>query len=116
MEYEEAILPTEEELERLLQVSNSESLDDLRRRVPLIVEMSDASVAAKWLIRLMEHPDKWVAGSAVLGISELIRFGLISDLVEIKSLKDLLLDTAKRRKDIIGNIEAACDDLGLLLN
>lgn len=107
MKYEDlAILNREQALRAL----RSKDLDELRTTVAALKWIDDDD--DEWILGTLEsfvgHPDKWVAGNAIIGLSEVIRTRRASDASGRRVRR---LVATIDREDLLGYRDEALPDI-----
>lgn len=105
MKYESLPRLTKEQAQAALRDSD---IDVVRRAVPVLPDVDDWDWAEACLRELTSHEDEWVAGSAVIGLSELVRIGRQTDLGELRAF---LVAIAATRKELAGRVQSALGDI-----
>ena len=107
MKYEASKPLTRTEAEGQLATTAVEAL-------PLLVASLYRVDDTQWVIHqlhdLLDHPDKWVAGAAVMGFADLARVGVQLDTA---TLEARLRRLGQRRRELMGRVSSALEDIAL---
>lgn len=105
MKYESLQYPTREEIETSL---CSPDIEEVRRAAAVLSNDEDWSWAFERLAELTNHSDVWVAGSAVIGLADLVRLG---HPIDLSALDQMLKRIALDRPELAGRVESALEDV-----
>ena len=109
MKYETVEPLTRAEAELQLATSDIEALPQV---VAALYLVDDSQWVIDQLHNLLEHPDKWVAGTAIMGFADLARVGVSLDTV---TLEPLLLQLGQQRRELMGRVSSALEDIELFI-